>query len=192
MPSFLNRVILFRDLSGFIMKENISERAHIVHPFEPFFKDDSRILILGSFPSVASRKDGFYYGNPKNRFWKMLALIFKDSVPHSIEEKKNFLSVHRIALYDVIKECTISGSSDSSIKDVVPSDLDKIIKNCKIEKILANGKTASKYFEKYQSRKLIPILRSMPSTSPANASFSLERLSEIWKKEIVIEEHGTN
>lgn len=174
------------------MKENISGSARIAHPFEPFFKDDSRILILGSFPSVASRKDGFYYGNPKNRFWKMLALIFKDSVPLSLEEKKNFLSVRRIALYDVIKECTISGSSDSSIKDAVPADLDKIIQSCRIEKILANGKTAAKYFEKYQSGKLIPILRSMPSTSPANASFSLEKLSEIWRKEIIIEESGTN
>lgn len=154
---------------------------HIVHPFEPFYDENSEILIVGSFPSVASRADGFYYGNVNNRFWKVLAAVFEEDLPLQSPDKKAFLSHHKIALYDSICECTISGSSDSSIRDVVPADIESIVKNSKVKKIFANGKTATKFFEKYQSEELCKMIKTLPSTSPANASFSLEKLVEAWK-----------
>lgn len=162
---------------------------HIIHPFEPFFRPDSEILIIGSLPSVKSRENGFYYGHPQNRFWKMLAQIFAEKTPILIEEKQQFLEKHKIAVYDSIKECTINGSSDSSIRNVIPSDIEKIVSSSKISKILANGKTAAKYFQKYQSPKLCQMLKILPSTSPANATFSLEKLAEIWRREFSI--HST-
>ena len=161
------------------------QSEHIIHPFEPFFRSDSAILIAGSLPSVKSRENGFYYGHPQNRFWKMLAKFFGETAPFSIEEKKQFLENHKIAVYDSIKECTITGSADSSIRDVIPANIEKIVSESKITKILANGKTAAKYFQKYQSQKLCRILKILPSTSPANASFSLERLAEIWGREFL-------
>ena len=166
------------------MQKNIFVPEHIVHPFSPFFCEDSRVLIVGSLPSVKSRENGFYYGHPQNRFWKMLALIFCEEVPQSTEEKKNFLRLHKIAVYDSIKECTICGSSDSSIRNVVPSDIKSIVENSNVKKILANGKTAAKFFLKYQDENLCSMLKSLPSTSPANASFSLEKLAEIWCVEL--------
>ena len=100
---------------------------HIIHPFEPFFRPDSEILIIGSLPSVKSRENGFYYGHPQNRFWKMLARIFAEETPILIEEKQRFLEKHKIAVYDSIKECTINASADSSIRNVIPSDIEKIV-----------------------------------------------------------------
>lgn len=158
-----------------------NQPCHIVHPFAPFYDENSAVLIVGSFPSVASRADGFYYGNVHNRFWKVLAAVFCDDAPSQIPEKKAFLARHKIALYDAVRECTISGSSDSSIRDVVPPDIEAIVKNSKVKKIFANGKTAAKFFEKYQSAELCKMLEVLPSTSPANASFSLEKLVEAWK-----------
>lgn len=163
---------------------------HIIHPFAPFYDENSEILIVGSFPSVASRTDGFYYGNVHNRFWKVLAEVFEEdcrvvstgsTTAMTIPEKKAFLSRYKIALYDSICECTILGSSDSSIRDVVSADIEAIVKNSKIKKIFANGKTAQKFFEKYQKAELCKMLKTFPSTSPANASFSLEKLVEAWK-----------
>lgn len=113
----------------------------------------------------------------------MLALVFCEELPQSTEEKKSFLRRNKIALYDSIKECTICGSSDSSIKNVVPSDIKSIVENSSVQKILANGKTAAKYFLKYQDETLCSMLKALPSTSPANASFSLEKLAEIWRAE---------
>lgn len=143
---------------------------HIVHPFEPFFRADSKILIVGSLPFVKSRENGFYYGHPQNRFWKMLAMIFSEETPLSIEEKKCFLEKHKIAVYD-------------SISNLVPSDIEKIVSACKIAKILANGKTAAKYFLKYQDKNLCSMLKTLPSTSPANAVYSVQKLVEIWGNE---------
>lgn len=164
------------------MQKNTTKQdfQHIIHPFDPFFNSQSKILIVGSFPSVASRADGFYYGNPHNRFWKVLAAIFKDIVPIQIPEKKDFLNRHKIALYDSINECTISGSSDSSIRNVVPSDIKSIVQNSQIKKIFANGKTAEKFFAKYQNTELCAMLKVLPSTSPANATFTLEKLLQTW------------
>ena len=153
------------------------------HIFNPVFDEYCEILILGSFPSVKSRENQFYYGHPQNRFWKMLAMIFSEETPLSIEEKKCFLEKHKIAVYDSISECTICGSSDSSISNVVPSDIEKIVSACKIAKILANGKTAAKYFLKYQDKNLCSMLKTLPSTSPANAVYSVQKLVEIWGNE---------
>lgn len=156
----------------------------VVHPFEPYVREDSQILILGSVPSVASRAYGFFYGHPQNRFWKMLSAVFNEPFPSTIDDKKQLLEKHKIALYDSIKECTILGSSDSSIRDVVPSDIESILKCSKITKILSNGKASEKYFLQFQKDELIKKLKVMPSTSPANASYNLAKLIEIWRPEL--------
>jgi hypoxanthine-DNA glycosylase len=152
----------------------------IAHPIAPVYDEDARILILGSFPSVKSRQVGFYYGHPQNRFWRVLAALWEETVPASTEEKRSFLLRHHIALWDVIASCEITGSSDSSIRDVTPNDLSPILNSCPIETIYTNGATAGKLYRRYQE----PILQRpailLPSTSPANASWSLERLISAW------------
>lgn len=154
----------------------------VVHPFEPVWDDACTILILGSLPSVQSRKQNFYYGHPQNRFWKVLAAVFDCPVPETIADKKSLLLRHHIALWDVIRECEISGSSDASIKNVVPNDLDVILSHAPISRILCNGKAAEKYYRKYYLSDLDPVV--LPSTSAANASWSFERLVSVWKSAI--------
>ena len=154
------------------------------HEFEPVYDKNSEILILGSFPSVKSREQGFYYGHPQNRFWKVLAAIVQEKIPDSIEEKKEMLLRNHIAVYDVIWQFKITGSSDSSIKDVVPADITTIVELSKIRKIYANGKLAEKLFSKYQEKKVGIKAIGLPSTSPANAAYSLERLVEILSEQI--------
>lgn len=165
----------------------MSEYTHIIHPFRPLYNKDSRILILGSFPSVKSREEGFYYGHPRNRFWAMLAGIWDETALVDIEEKKQFILRHHLALYDAIESCDIIGSSDSSIRNVKPADLREIIENARIKKILANGKTAGKYFCKYQEEAYQDMFKVMPSTSPANAAVSLEQLIKCWSVELLDE-----
>ncbi len=160
------------------------EQAHQDHLFEPVFDQDSRILILGTFPSVKSRENQFYYGHPQNRFWKVLVTLFESDELRTIEEKKAFLLAHRIAIWDVIASCDITGSSDSSIKNVVPTDLRVILEHANIAQIYANGATAAKLFEKYQKPVVNREIICLPSTSPANAAYSLERLTGYWKKMI--------
>lgn len=155
-----------------------SERA--VHNIEPVYDRDSRILILGSFPSVKSREAAFFYHHPQNRFWKVLAGIYKEPVPDTIEEKKEFLHRNHIAVWDVIASCTISGSSDASIRDVVPNPVERILKEADIRQIFVNGKTAGKMFVKYQQEKLGREAIVLPSTSPANAAWTLDKLLEAW------------
>lgn len=155
---------------------------HVCHEFKPVFNSDSRILILGSFPSVKSREQQFYYGHPQNRFWKVLAALTGYPVPDTIEEKKRMLLENGIAIWDVIQECEIIGSSDSSIRNVVPADLNRILQQASIEQIYANGNTAKKLYEKYQKKTCGREIIGLPSTSPANAAFSLERLTEQWKQ----------
>lgn len=159
----------------------MQEYERLTHTFEPVFNKESRILILGSFPSVKSRANHFYYGHPQNRFWKVLARIFEDNVPQTIEEKKAFLLGHRIAVWDVIESCTIIGSSDSSIKDVVVNDFAKILKNSQIETIYVNGGKAYELYHKYAEKQTGVVAAKLPSTSPANAAWNLERLCEAWK-----------
>ncbi|MGN0513231.1 MAG: DNA-deoxyinosine glycosylase [Lachnospiraceae bacterium] len=159
----------------------MSEYTHIIHPFEPCYDQNSKILILGSLPSVKSREEGFYYGHPRNRFWKMLSMVWNEPEPVTIEEKKKFVIAHHLALYDAIYSCDIIGSADSTIRNVVPADISMIMQNSSVGKILLNGRTAEKYFKKYQPEKYQCYLRSMPSTSPANAAVSLNELVQCWK-----------
>lgn len=162
---------------------------HVRHEFSPVYDVNSRVLILGSFPSVKSRESSFFYGHPQNRFWKVLAAVMSDKLPLTIEEKKAFLLRHGIALWDVIAECEIVGSKDTSIRNVVPVDLSVILDYAPIQEIYVNGNKAYELYQKYllpaTGRKCI----KLPSTSPANAAFSLERLVECW---IIVNEHCRN
>lgn len=151
-----------------------------VHPIAPVFDKNSKVLILGSFPSVRSREEGFFYGHPQNRFWKVTSRIFGEELPVTIEEKKAFLIRNHIALWDVIGSCEIDGSSDSSIRDVTVNDLSVILDVADIRAIFLNGKKAEQYYLKY----LFPVLKRdavcLPSTSPANAAWNLEKLITVW------------
>lgn len=152
----------------------------VTHELEPIYDENSKILILGTLPSVKSREQQFFYAHPQNRFWKVLALLMENDVPVTIDEKKAFLLKNNIAVWDVIESCQIIGSSDSSIKDVVPTDITKILETANISKIFANGATAKKLYDKYQ-RKILGIeIEGLPSTSPANAAYSLEKLLDKW------------
>ena len=146
---------------------------------EPFVPIDAKILILGSLPSVKSREENFYYAHPQNRFFKALARVFGEDAPISIEEKKAFLVKHKIALYDVIFQCDIIGSDDASIKNVIPTTeiIEKITKENDIFAVFTTGKLASKLYKKYIGSNNI----ELPSSSPANATFSLEKLVEKYK-----------
>lgn len=159
---------------------------HIVHPFPPLYNAESEILILGSLPSVKSREQMFFYGHPQNRFWKVISAVLHEQVPTEIEDKKRMLLAHHIALWDTIYSCDIVGSCDSSIKNVVPTDLRSMMEESKIHHIYCNGKTSGKYFAKYQSKSLGMGAEVLPSTSPANAAFGLEKLIDVWKRSLVI------
>lgn len=157
-----------------------SEYKHIKRNFGPVFDKDSRILILGSFPSVKSREAAFFYGHPQNRFWALLGKILKCEIPSEISKKKELLLKNHIALWDVIEECDIIGSSDSSIKNVIPVDIMKVLKMADIKMIICNGSTSYNLFMKY----LYPICGrvpiKLPSTSPANAAWSIDKLYSEW------------
>lgn len=153
-----------------------------VHEFGPVYDEESEILILGSFPSVKSREMNFYYGHPQNRFWKLLAALYETKEPGSIPEKKAFLIRRRIAVWDVIESCDITGSSDSSIRNVKVNDIGRILGEAKIRTIYANGKKAGQLYQKYVEPKTKRSIVGLPSTSPANAAFGMERLMESWKR----------
>ncbi len=152
----------------------------IAHPFPPVYDEHSRILILGSFPSVKSREGEFYYHHPQNRFWKVISAVFGQDIPVTIEEKKELLLRNRIAVWDVIMSCEITGSSDSSIRNVVANDISFLLKETGIARIYANGGTAYRLYRKH----ILPNIRrdiiQLPSTSPANASCSPETLIRQW------------
>ncbi|MBQ8868984.1 MAG: DNA-deoxyinosine glycosylase [Oscillospiraceae bacterium] len=151
------------------------------HNFGPLYSGESKILILGSFPSVKSRQAQFFYGHPQNRFWLVLSAVLGSPVPQTVEEKRELILKNRLALWDVIGQCDIEGSSDSSIKNVVPNDIGAVLKQAKIDKIFVNGKTAEKYYNKYLKDKLGIEATVLPSTSPANAAYSLDRLISEWQ-----------
>ena len=157
----------------------------VKHPFPPLYDENSQILILGSFPSVKSREVKFFYGHPQNRFWKVVADVFDEKIPETIEDKKSLILKNHLALWDVISECEITGSSDASIKNAKANDISIVLKDSSIKKIIVNGKTAERLYIKY----IEPITGIkavvMPSTSPANAAWSLDRLIEAWADELV-------
>ena len=152
----------------------------LIHPIAPVFDKDSRVLILGSFPSVKSREQGFFYGHPQNRFWKVTASVFGEDVPKTIDEKKSFLLRNHIALWDVIGSCEIDGSSDSSIRNVSVNDIKMILETADIQAIYLNGKKAFQLYQKH----MLPVTGRegicLPSTSPANAAWQMDKLVREW------------
>lgn len=156
----------------------------INHPIKPVYDENSTMLILGSFPSVKSREQGFFYGHPQNRFWRVLAAIMKEEVPQTIDEKQAFLIRNHIAVWDVIASCEIVGSSDSSIKNVVANDLTPILSTSSINNIYVNGKKAEQLYKKYIEKSINQKCICLPSTSPANAAWSLERLIQNWGEKL--------
>lgn len=155
---------------------------HVVHEIEPVFDSNSRVLILGSFPSVKSREAQFYYGHPRNKFWKVLSRVFNDEEPITKEEKIDFLLRHRIALWDVIESCDIKGSSDSSITNVKVNDLKKIIEGSNIKRIFVNGDKAYRLYNKYQKDTTGIEAVKLSSTSPANAKMDIQSLILEWSQ----------
>ncbi|MBQ7839824.1 MAG: DNA-deoxyinosine glycosylase [Lachnospiraceae bacterium] len=153
------------------------------HTFAPVFDENSRILILGTFPSVKSRENNFYYGHPQNRFWKVTAALTGSPVPETIEEKKAMLLAGRIAVWDVIASCEIEGSSDSSIRNVVPNDIAGLLAKNGIRAVFCNGGKAYELYVKYCEKQCGIKAIKLPSTSPANAAWSLQRLTESWRAE---------
>ena len=174
---------------------------HISHGFEPVFDEHSRILVLGSFPSVLSRENAFYYGNPQNRFWRVMAACLGETVPQnkgglsdngrpltleeSIAAKKRMLLGHGIALWDVIASCDIKGSSDASIKNVVPAQVEHVLETAHIGAVICNGGTAGRLYKRYQQWQVGLTAHVLPSTSPANAAWQLERLTVRWQEELL-------
>lgn len=153
----------------------------IVHPIPPLFNSESETLILGSFPSVKSREAAFFYGHPQNRFWAVIAEIFGAEKPVTVEKKKELILSNKLALWDVIAQCEIEGSADSTITDVTANDLSIILENSNVKKIFVNGKTAEKYYNKYTYPKTGIKAICLPSTSPANAAWNIEKLVDKWK-----------
>lgn len=153
----------------------------ISHPIPALYDKNAEILILGSFPSVKSREVNFFYGHPQNRFWRVLAALYDQAVPQSVDEKKKLILSHHIALWDVIQSCEITGSSDSSIRDVVPNDLSPILSSAPIRAIFTNGTTAYRLYRRYLEGVTGRQAICLPSTSPANANWSLERLTQAWR-----------
>lgn len=157
------------------------EKERIVHAFDPVFDSESRVLILGTMPSPKSRENGFYYSHPRNRFWPVMAKVFDEEVPHSPDEKKYFALRHKIALWDVLKECDIEGAADSSIRNAVPNDMSVVFETAKITAVFTTGATAAKLYKKHiEPKSKIPAI-ALSSTSPANAKMSLEKLFEEYK-----------
>lgn len=152
----------------------------IVHPVSPVFDEKSRILILGTFPSVKSREGEFFYHHPQNRFWRVISAVCGEEVPETIDEKKKLLLRNHIAVWDVVHSCEITGSADSSIRNVIPNDIHPILEQADIRRIYANGGRAYDLYKRYIYQHTGREILQLPSTSPANAAFSLERLIEIW------------
>ena len=155
---------------------------HISHGFEPVFDECSRVLVLGSFPSVLSRENRFYYGNPRNRFWRVMADVLGEREPATddIAAKRDMLLRHGIALWDVIESCDVRGSSDASIRGVVPADVARITVVAPIRAVLCNGGTAARLYHRWLEPVTGLPAQALPSTSPANAAWSAERLAERW------------
>lgn len=171
-----------------------TDSQKIIHQIPPVWNSESQVLILGTMPSPKSREAGFFYMHPQNRFWKVLPAVFGEELAYpnnspdrdaAISERRDFLLRHHIALWDVLASCEISGAADSSIKNAIPNNFDEILSHSKIKRVFCTGKTAwslwkktcaEKYEEPYQLS-----VKCLPSTSPANAACSLEKLIEAYK-----------
>lgn len=160
-----------------------------MHPFAPVVDQDCHTLILGSFPSVRSRQQGFYYGHPQNRFWKLLAAVYQENVPQSIPEKQTLLLRHHLALWDVIASCDIVGSSDASVRHAVPVEVEQITSKARIERVICNGSLSGKLYARYLQPRTGLAAIVLPSTSPANAAWSLERLTDVWGAVLLSSSH---
>ena len=167
-----------------VERDTKGEKTSMIHTFEPVYDKKSKILILGTFPSVKSRASGFYYQHPQNRFWKVISALAGRSTPGTIEEQKTMLLENHIAVWDVIYSCDINGSSDSSIKNVVPNDIRSLLNNSDIATIYANGGKADELYNRYCFESTKKAIVKLPSTSPANASYSLAKLVAHWGQEI--------
>ena len=159
-----------------------NSRTLVTHEFPALYDRNSRVLLLGSIPSPKSREQGFYYGHPQNRFWKVLAAVLGESVPETIPQKKAMLKKHHIALWDVLESCTIVGASDTSIEDVVPNKISELVQATHVERIFCTGATAHKLFQKYCAQDAGMDAEKLPSTSPANCAVSFEKLVEAYSK----------
>ena len=153
----------------------------LYHPIPPVYDENSRVLILGSFPSVKSREQGFFYGHPQNRFWRVLAAVYRDEVPLTVPDRRAFLLRHGVALWDVLAACEIRGSADATIRAAAPNDLGPILAGAPIRAVFANGQTAGKLYRTYLEPLTGRPALVLPSTSPANAAWTLERLIEAWE-----------
>jgi double-stranded uracil-DNA glycosylase len=162
----------------------------VLHPFPPVFNEQSTTLILGSFPSVQSRETGFYYGHPRNRFWAMLSAVYDEPLPMTIADKKQLLLAHHLALWDAIASCEISGSADASVRHAVPVDLSVILLQANIQHILCNGKLAGTLYTRYLKETAGLEAIVLPSTSPANAAWSLTRLTDTWQPYLIASNEG--
>jgi len=162
-------------------KGKASGTGGLQHPFPPVADARSSVLVLGSFPSVKSRETAFYYGHPQNRFWKLLALLLGQPAAVTTAEKIAFLHANRIALWDVVSRCEITGSADSTLLPQAYNDVPSLLRGTQIQAVFANGQTAGKLYTKHIAPLTgIPVL-TLPSTSPANAAWSLNRLAEAWR-----------
>ncbi len=160
----------------------MADYQHISHGFDPVFDERSRVLVLGSFPSVLSRENRFYYGNPRNRFWAVLAAAVGEPVPptQDVDAKRSLLLRHGVALWDVVESCDVRGSSDASIRNVVPADVGRVLAVAPLEHVICNGGTAGRLYRRWLEGRCGMPAEVLPSTSPANASWSLERLTARW------------
>lgn len=178
------RLIIQGDIK--LKKSKSQDRKHVIHPFDPVFDENSEILILGSLPSVKSRENNFYYGHPQNRFWKVISHITNTfPVPETIAEKKAILLKNRIALWDVIRSCEVAGSSDSSISDVTVNDINEVIDASEIKKLYANGNLTYSLYMKHCFESTGIEITKLPSTSSANAAYSLDKLISYWSRLIL-------
>lgn len=151
--------------------------------FAPVYTQESTILIVGTYPSPKSRAQGFYYGHPQNRFWRLMALLYNEPLPTEISQKIALLHRHRLALWDTIAHCTITGASDATIRDVVPTDLTGLCRLAPIKRVVCNGMAAYRMCMRYHTLEGVSVV-GLPSTSPANAAFGLERLAEQWRAQL--------
>ena len=158
------------------------EAGLVTHEFDAFFDKDSRVLILGTIPSPKSREQGFYYGHPQNRFWKVLAAVLGEEFPQTVEERKVFLKRNHIALWDVLESCEIKGASDVSIRNARPNDMNRILQTADIRAIFATGAKAAQLYKKLCFPECGVEAVRLPSTSPANCGCSYEKLREAYSQ----------